>query len=208
MDGKFTSVNNKEQMPFRHYRERFCALDPQEAAQRCGAAFDGSAFCVRLLGTEYRLAWPAYAITSERENAPVCGSLLMQTFLLRWLCDGKRATPSERMLTFRELPWGEVYVGPFTGRCLKRAAFAFGTRLDAFRKASEALGGVKCTHGDAAYRFTLLDGYCMELIVWEGDDEFQPSSQLLFSDNFAEGFSAEDRVVASDILITTLKQQI
>ena len=48
----------------------------------------------------------------------------------------------------------------------------------------------------------------MELIVWEGDEEFPPSSQILYSDNFASGFSAEDRVVASDILISAIRQEM
>jgi hypothetical protein len=53
--------------------------------------------------------------------------------------------------------------------------------------------------------FELVSGYRMQLLVWEGDDEFPPNAQVLYSDNFAEGFSAEDRVVAGDILITMLK---
>ena len=206
MEEKRTPVNNKEETPHRHYLARFRALDPQQTAERCGVPFDGGTFCVCLLGTEYRIAWPDGTVTAERENAP--DSLTVQTFLLRWLCDGRKAPPSDRMLTFRELPWGEVYVAPFTGRCLMRAAFAFGTRIEAFRSAAERLGGEKTPHGDAGYRFTLLEGYCMELIVWEGDDEFRPSSQILYTDNFAEGFSAEDRVVAGDFLITALKKQI
>ena len=45
----------------------------------------------------------------------------------------------------------------------------------------------------------------MQILVWEGDDEFPPSAQILYSDNFAEGFAAEDRVVAGDILIGAIK---
>ena len=45
----------------------------------------------------------------------------------------------------------------------------------------------------------------MQLIVWEGDDEFPPNSQILYSDNFEESFSAEDRVVSGDILISIVK---
>ena len=45
----------------------------------------------------------------------------------------------------------------------------------------------------------------IRILVWEGDDEFQPNAQVLYSDNFADGFAAEDRVVAGDILISTIK---
>ena len=47
--------------------------------------------------------------------------------------------------------------------------------------------------------------YTMQMLVWAGDDEFPPSAQVLYSDNFEEGFAPEDRVVAGDILISTIK---
>ena len=98
-----------------------------------------------------------------------------------------------------------MYIKPYTGRVLTRAAFTFGTRLDAFRKAAEKMGAVSVPHGDAGYLFELVGGYRMQVLVWAGDEEFPPNAQVLYSDNFAEGFAAEDRVVAGDILISTIK---
>ena len=103
------------------------------------------------------------------------------------------------------MPWGELYHQPYNGRVLTRAAFTFGTRLDAFRKAAEKMGAVNVQHGDAGYLFEVIDGYRMQILVWAGDEEFPPSAQVLYTDNFAEGFSAEDRVVAGDILISAIK---
>ena len=98
-----------------------------------------------------------------------------------------------------------MYIGPYTGRVLTRAAFTFGTRAAAFRAACEKMGAVPLQHGDAGYRFTLVGNYQMQILIWEGDEEFPPNAQVLYSDNFAEGFAAEDRVVAGDILISTIK---
>ena len=50
--------------------------------------------------------------------------------------------------------------------------------------------------------------YRMRILAWEGDDEFPPNAQVLYSDNFAEGFAAEDRVVAGDILISVIKSMM
>ena len=88
---------------------------------------------------------------------------------------------------------------------LTRAAFTFGTRIAAFRKAAEAMGALPLPNGDAGYQFDLIGGYRMRILVWEGDDEFPPNAQVLYSANFASGFAAEDRVVAGDILISTVK---
>ena len=197
--------NHKEGVPFEYYVNLFKDLDPAEAQNRTGAAFDGSAFTVRLVNAEYKITWPAYSITADREDAFALKSLPGQTFLLRWLLEGKAVSARGEFKTFREMPWGELYIQPFTGRCLTRAAFTFGTRVEKFAAAMEKLGAQKLKYGDAGYELELLPGYAMRLIVWAGDDEFPPNSQILYSDNFADGFSAEDRVVAGDILITIAK---
>jgi hypothetical protein len=106
------------------------------------------------------------------------------------------------------MPWGEMYITPYTGRVLTRAAFTFGFKLAAFRAACEKMGAVAVKHGDAGFELELVPGYRMQILMWEGDDEFPPNAQILYSDNFADGFMAEDRVVAGDILISTIKSNM
>ena len=208
MDEQRVIDNNKEEVPFRHYCDLFRKLDPADAVARCGVTFENNEFCVRLLDTEYFIAWPEFAIRTASGEGLALDKLPFQTYLMRWLLEGKRAGECTSFKTFRELPWGEVYVVPFTGRCLTRAAYTFGFRLAGFRKGCEALGGQPTGHGDAGYVFDLIGGYKMEMIVWEGDDEFPPSSQILYTENFADGFEAEDRVVSGDILITAIKSKM
>ncbi len=189
--------NHKEEVPFAFYQEKFRALDPSEAVTRVGDCYAQGVFTVRLMGRDYRITHPEAVITPQ---AP----LPVQTFLLRWLLEGKREPFQGKYLTFREMPWGELYIKPYTGRVLTRAAFTFGTRLAAFRAACEKLGATKLPRGDAGYEFQLLPGLDIQILVWEGDEEFPPNAQVLYSDNFA-ALAAEDRVVAGDILISTVK---
>jgi len=196
--------NHKEEVPFAFYEEKFRALEPDCVATRLSyAPWDGEAFTVKLLGREFRITHPDYTITAA-DGGPV-PPLPTQTFLLRYLLEGKDTAWSGQWKTFREMPWGEMYIKPYTGRVLTRAAFTFGTRLAAFRAAAEKMGAEPVSHGDAGYQFELIGGYKMQILAWEGDEEFPPNAQVLYSDNFAEGFAAEDRVVAGDILISTIK---
>ena len=195
--------NNKEEVPFSYYENLFRALDPVDAACRTTARWDGKEFYVNLLGREYAISHPEYAIRATDGGA--LPPLPTQTFLLRYLLEGKTVADNGTWLTFREMPWGELYIKPYTGRVLTRAAFTFGTRIDAFRAACEKMGATPVNHGDAGYQFDLIGGYRMQILVWEGDDEFPPNAQILYSDNFGGGFAAEDRVVAGDILISVIK---
>lgn len=196
--------NHKEEVPFSHYADLFRDLVPEEAVARLkDTTWDGKEFTLTLLGKRYAIAWPEYAIRPlDDEKVP---PLPTQTFLLRYLLEGRYEGWSGDWKTFREMPWGELYIKPYTGRVLTRAAFTFGTRVAAFRAGAEKLGAMLVSHGDAGFQFDLIGPYRMRILVWEGDDEFQPTAQVLYSDNFAEGFAAEDRVVAGDILISTIK---
>ena len=196
--------NNKEEVPFSYYEELFRQMDAQAAAVRLSdVKWDGKEFYVNLLGREFAISHPDYAIRAVDSGA--VPPLACQTFLLRYLLESKQVADLGAWKTFREMPWGEMYIQPYTGRVLTRAAFTFGTRVAAFRAACEKMGALPVDHGDAGYEFDLIGNYRMRLLVWEGDDEFPPNAQVLYSDNFAQGFAAEDRVVAGDILISTIK---
>ena len=198
--------NHKEEVPFAHYEELFRSLQPQEAADRTGAKWDGKEFYVNLIGREYAISHPEYALR-PLDGGPL-PPLPVQTFLLRYLLESKASGWAGEWKTFREMPWGEMYIKPYTGRVLTRAAFTFGTRLAAFKAAAEKMGAVAVPHGDAGYEFDLIGDFRMRILVWEGDDEFPPNAQVLYSDNFAQGFAAEDRVVAGDILISVIKSNM
>lgn len=193
--------NNKEEVPFSYYAELYSKADKAEIAGRLGIPVENGIFSVTLMGKTYTVTENA-EITDGQGNAP---ALPMQTFLLRYLLEGKNVSALGNWKTFREMPWGELYIKPYTGRVLTRAAFTFGTRVEAYRKAAEKMGATPVNHGDAGFEFSLIGDYKIRLLVWAGDEEFPPSAQVLYSDNFEEGFAPEDRVVAGDILITVIK---
>jgi hypothetical protein len=58
--------------------------------------------------------------------------------------------------------------------------------------------------GDAGYRLEFINNLFFDIAIWEGDDEFPPSAQILFDDNLAAAFSAEDLAVAGEVLIRRL----
>ena len=199
--------NHKEEVPFSYYEEKFRALAPEAVIERLhDVKWEAGEFTLRLLGRTYAISHPAYGIRALDGGA--VPPLPCQTFLLRYLLESRKIAWTGQWKTFREMPWGEMYIKPYTGRVLTRAAFTFGTRVGAFKAACEKMGALPLKHGDAGYQFDLIGGYVMRIIVWEGDEEFPPNAQVLYSDNFAEGFAAEDRVVAGDILISSIKANL
>ena len=99
--------NHKEEVPFAHYEEQFKKLDPATVASRLSSVkWDGKEFYVTLLGREFAIAHPDYAIRALDEGK--LPPLPTQTFLLRYLLESKDVAWSGQWKTFREMPWGEM----------------------------------------------------------------------------------------------------
>lgn len=202
--------NNKEEKPFEYYLEKYQKLDPKEVSKRCGIPYDEERHCfsVRLMGYEYEIGFPEFTITPKQTEGyhVMMDNIPSRTFVMRFLLEGKQAIGSGKFITFREVPtYGELYLQPFTGRCISRLTYGFGYKLEQFKKAMEVLGAEPVKLGDIAYEFEIINGYRMRFIFWEPDEEFPPSAQILYEDSFLNGFYAEDMVVAGDIAITTVK---
>ena len=81
-----------------------------------------------------------------------------------------------------------------------------GGKLDTFREIMERVGAQAISSGDVGYELEFMKGLFVRLILWAGDDEFPPSAQILFSDNFPAAFTqGEDMAVVGDVTIDMLK---
>ena len=204
--------DNKERIPLEHYLSEYRNIDPKEAAERCGVEYDEEKqqFHIRLMGFRYLVDFPEFAVHKEDENEEGAFLLLdmvpAKIIVLRFLISAQVVKSSGKYLTYREVPWGEVYFRQFEGRCLMRLKFGFGFKLDKFAEGIEKIPGVKkLSLGDVSYEFEFINGLHVRFILWAGDEEFPPSSQILFEDNFPYAYQAEDLAVVGDISISTLK---
>lgn len=204
--------DSKERLPFEHYMKVYREQSPEDISQRTGAAYDPEtkSFTLRLLGVTYRITHPDYEVTHL--DGDDIGWFPLETkpnariLVLRFLTEGAYAPGAGKFLTYREIPWGEVYFKQFQGRCIFRLAYGFGNRQEKFSEIMEKIGGEKLTFGDVSYEFEFLNGLKLRLILWAGDDEFPPSAQILFSDNFPVAFvQGEDMAVVGDVANDMLK---
>ncbi len=203
-------MDNKEKQPLLYYKPRYEALDPSEVCARCNVSFNTESREFRLvfMGRTYRIGHPEFYVHAADENtdfAPLEEMHAAQLLVMRYLIEGRYIEAQGNYLTFREMPWGAVYMSTFDGRCIKRLAFGFGGKPELLEIAMKKIGAKPLGLGDFSYEFELLPGLKLQFILWQGDDEFPPSSQILFSDNFSVAFTAEDMAVIGDITIGSLK---
>lgn len=202
--------DSKEQRPYEYYLKTYQEIDPKEISEKTGFFYDEEkkVFTVVFMGSTYEISFSDYKISHKEDEKgvyPLEEAMNAKIFMVRYLSEKAKTPSSGKFLTYREVPWGEVYFRQFQGRCLMRLAFSYGNKLEAFKKVMTAMGAKPLEQGDCAFELEFMEGFFIRLILWEGDDEFPPSSQILFSDNFAVTFAAEDLAVAGDICINMMK---
>lgn len=202
--------DSKERLPWEHYLSQYQESDPKEIAARLGISYDEEQkyFTLKFLGTVYQISWPDFQVSHEADDMgfyPLETMTYARTLTIRFLLNGAESSGTGKFKTYREMPWGEVYLRQFDGRCIKRLAFSYGNRIKDFQAIMEHMHCVPVKHGDIAYQLEIFPDYLVQMILWEGDDEFPPSSQILFSDNFPISFQAEDMAVMGDVIIGSLK---
>ena len=200
--------DNKERMPWEHYLNEFKKLDPVEVSNRVKIPYNEETqnFTLNFLGTTYYIHYPDFQVTHEDDNMishPLEDNIYAKILICRYLQRANPTSTSGIFLSYRDIPWGETYFTQFSGRCIMRLAYKYGYSIETFGKIMDSLGAVRVSSGDIAYDLKLLDGLFIRFIIWAADDEFPPSAQILFSDNFPSSFTAEDLAYVGDICINT-----
>ena len=202
--------NQKDRVPFETYKARFAQADPKALSAASGVPYDEAdgTFSVTLMNKQYTIHHPDFEVvclSEEATYAPLLTDLETKILLIRYILEGKKAEFKGRFYAYADMPWGNHYNQVFQGRCLKRLAYSFGFQMDKFCRVLESIGGKKIPVGDVGYEFAFLDELRLQFILWEGHEEFPPSAQILFSDNFSSAFQGEDMAAVGDISIGTLK---
>ncbi|MDR1325764.1 MAG: DUF3786 domain-containing protein [Treponema sp.] len=200
-----TEKKDHVQRSLEHFNSIYRTLSSAEIARRCALPFlrEESAFELRIMGKTYRATFPEFELHDTEGKRVERG--YENILFLRYLCEGRYTEAAGRRLSYREIPWGEVYYRNFENRCIKRLANAFGNDLENFRRIMGTFRAEALDKGDAGYRFEFINGLYMDILLWAGDDEFPPSAQILFNENFVPAFTAEDIAVVGEVVIARLK---
>ena len=183
--------------PYYHYLTEYQNMEPGYISRHLDLPFDENtrSFQVKFMEKNYTVSYPdleVHCLDGEDNQAVLCTDIHAKILLPRYFIEGDYMRATGHLLSYRDLPWGEVYYRQFYGRCIMRLARMFGNRPDTFKTVMEGLKGISKEYGDMAYEFQFLEGLNLCFVLWEGDDEFPLSAQILFSDNFPLAYAVED----------------
>ena len=202
--------NNLTEKPLEYYLEVFEKTGPHKISSRLGIPYDSlrKEFTFAFLGQTYTARYPDLQIIPvDSEDNLFARNPKARILLLRYLLYSTVYFPDGEFKSYREFPSGELYYNVFRGRCIQRLLRSYSGRIPDFKEATGKLGGILIPGGDAAVELELFDNLYIRFLLWEGDEEFPASSQILFSSNFPAAFSAYDLTEIVEIILGVMKEK-
>ena len=131
-------------------------------------------------------------------------SIVWQILTLDYM-SGEPAGPPARFLSFADFPQLRGYLKAFQGRVIERLGRGVGSDRDRFAHAAERCGGARGSGSPLSYLFHFFPKLELQVVRYEGDEDFAPSCNVLFPDNALRLLSAESAIVAADKLVASLQ---
>ncbi len=184
--------------------EAFAAANLEEMISCCGFTPEDGGFSVHFIDHDVMVKYPTGEVTFRETGEPV--SAVEKVLILHHAVYSEGGILVKDRITYKELPSGEIYIDPFSNRCIKALTGIFAPNLDLLRKAVESTIHKEEKYGDYSCTIQVLPKVPITLIVYEADDEFPASGNVLFNGAAARFLHTEDYTQITAFLISTLKK--
>ncbi|MEW6424770.1 MAG: DUF3786 domain-containing protein [Bacillota bacterium] len=185
-------------------REDFGRRDPEAMALNARAVFSQGVFKLSFLGEQYMVHYPRGEIKSGEREGDV--GRATQVILLHYFAYSTPAVPEGGLISFKELPGGSIYVGPFTNRVIRPLLKYFGQQPEKLLAAGQKMGGEAGGIGDFSMTIPVLPKIPVTFVIWAGDEEFPPAGNVLFDSSAARHLPTEDYVVLCGLVLDRLRK--
>jgi hypothetical protein len=160
-------------------------------------------FRIPFLNRIYQLHLPEFEFEDESEEKKEI-PIQEQVLILHYLEGLQSSVLTGNWIAYREIPGASFYFSAFIKRAIDPLKKVFGRDIAAFSKAAERMQGIAIDAGDAAFEFEVFPRVPVQLILWEGDDEFGAEANIIFDCSIGEILSPEDVAWMSGMLVYRL----
>jgi hypothetical protein len=183
-------------------------VDLEERARKSGAQYrkdDGKAIItLPFFSDVYEIGFPEMEFHCPTQRTI---SLVVRVLLLHYVIRADGNPPTNRWVGYKDLPGGLLYAGVFARRVTDRLARRFGYSAKEFQEIGSRVGGEPAGVGDTSFTLRALPSVPLQYVLWEGDEEFPASLQLLFDASVVHYLSLEDIVVLGQMAAGRLLRQ-
>lgn len=147
--------------------------------------------------------WQAISAT---DGKPL--SLIESALLFFYLTTTDGTGSAGQWLAFSELPDGRFYSTAFQSYSGRRLAQHFANDVTRLQASAMRVHGIKIDLGDAGFAFQVFPQVRLAVVMWQGDDEFPPSYQVLFDKAISHHLPTDGCAIAGSILTQSLLRSL
>jgi len=176
-------------------------LNPGQVAENAVAEYDTNSktFILPVLNGEYTVNVDSKSIQHPKTmDEHIQGALTV--LVLHYLINSKSKTLRNKLISYRELPDGNVFYNAFRSIAIEPIAQKFGDDLAKFETRAKALAGKKVKLGEIAFEFKIFPRVPVTYILWGGDEEIQASANILFDESASEHLHTEDLAEVGEVI--------
>lgn len=142
------------------------------------------------LDRTYTISFPQFEFM-DSNNIETQVPLQEQVLLLHYL-QGCQPRLKGQWVAYREIPGAGFYFGAFVKRAVDPLKKVFGQNVEVLKQASAKLNAKPIETGSAGFVLDALPYAPLQIIVWEGDEEFPAEANILFDASVGDYLSPED----------------
>lgn len=164
---------------------------------------EAAGFKIPFLTRSYRVSYPEFDF-EDTADAGAEVPIQEQVLILHYMNAMQKTPVSGKWIAYREIPGAAFYYSSFVKRAIDPLKKVFGHNTASLPPAAEKIGGKSIDNGDVGYEFRVLPKVPLQLILWEGDDEFAPEANILFDETAGTYLSPEDAAWLAGMLVYRL----
>src|SRR4030042_5657865 len=199
----------------KNYQQSFdlaCAsikgMNLEERAKKAGADYqkgeEGENITIHFFSDPYHIRFPLIEFYSPSKKVV---SLVNRILLLHYLIRADGNPLAGKWVCYKDIPGGLLYAGVFARRVTEPLQRKFGRSARLFQEVGTKSGGEPAGIGDSSFILKAFPCVPLQYILWEGDDEFPQSAQLLFDASVDHYLTLEDIVVLGQVTTGRLIQR-
>ena len=182
--------------------EKLAQSDIEEQCHRSGAEYritdSVREIIVQYLNQPYLITLSGIVISVINSPEPI--ALRDKLLILHYFNTAKGTPPTDRLITFRELPEGTVYFPTFSKRTIEPILSNFSKEPRLLLRAGETLGGRKADYGNIGVTIPAFSKVPITIILWQGDEELPSQGNVLFDANIPDYLPSEDITVLCETI--------
>jgi len=188
-------------------RDEYQANDPKQQAEKAGAIWhpptvpEDQNGCteVPFLKTAYHIRSPQGDVSYKEGNEKE-PDLWEKILLLHYVNTATGAPLSQKLISFKEIPEGMLYLPNFEKRAVAPLLGRFGNTPEAVWEPARSLGGRKSESGDFSVTIPVFPRLPVTLVFWRQDEEFAARLSLLFDETVVQYLPTEDIILSAQMM--------